>query len=142
MVVRVDIGEGFWGTLTTTSKSGVTRSSVMKATIRSGEEVDGCGPVTFWELRRLLPLLDMDGADVYKSISQGLFMSWAPAMRRVSLDLTEHYRPSIKSGRMQGVDIIECSPESEVSTEMMLVIALAQMYNTHEKKTRGRERVP
>ena len=35
---------------------------------------------------------------------------------------------------MQGVDIIKCSPESEVSTEMMLVIALAQMYNTHEKK--------
>ena len=134
MAVLVDIGKGFWGTLATTSKSGITRTSVLKATIRSGEEVDGGGPSTFWELRRLLPLLDMDGADVYKSISHGLSRNWAPAMRRVALDLTDHYRPSHKSGRMTGADINKCSPESEVSTEMMLVIALAQMYNTHEKK--------
>ena len=81
-----------------------------------------------------MPLLDIEVTDVYKSINHSLTRAWLPAMRHLALDSTEHYRPSQKSGRLVGAESSRCSPGFEVSTEMMLVIALAQTRSYHEKK--------
>jgi hypothetical protein len=76
----------------------------------------------------------MNGRDLHTNINHSMTRTWLPAMRHLALGSTEHYRPSEKAGRMTGVEAAKCSPEYEVSTEMMLVIALSQTRSAHERK--------
>ena len=81
-------------------------------------------PCYFWEVRRFIDAIRYKNKEgIYKIIKVHL-VSWKEESRLFGLRWADHFRASTKSAVTLKITLNKCSPEFEVSNDLMLAITL------------------